>query len=248
MRIKSGALLVLLLSSMACSKVECGEGTILRDGKCVVATSSATKQAEPESAAARRALAQKLTAGEFVARTAGADDTVLEFTSKVRGCRLESLMPIVNKSGQTMVDLGFIKLRCMDSGDYVDLDSRAPAPQANVKTSAPVETTAGALYQEYKTNEIGADAKYSGKILLVKGIVERVGKDSRHRPFVEFHVAGGRETLRASFATNTGLAELKRIDAIAIRCRGGSQLGSPTLSECLFEKVLEEPNSGSAER
>jgi hypothetical protein len=204
------------------------------------------------SVAARRALAQKLSAGEFVSRTAGADDTVLEFTSKVHGCKLENLMPIVNKSGQTMANLGFTKLRCMDSGEYVDLDSAAPALAASnpakplVADTAAVEVTAGELYEEYMANAIGADAKYRDKVLRVTGVVDRVGKEHDEKPFVVFMVLeAGDGGLRASFSTATGLAELRRFQAVAARCRGGSSAGLPTLSGCVFESVVdEEPGSG----
>lgn len=131
--------LAIAWTSGGCSKsdVRCGEGTVLKDGACVaVAANPAAAQAGapattapagPTAAvAARRDAARKITAGgELEARTAGPDDTVLEFQSKVHGCKREMLRPTVINSGQALINLGFTKLKCMGSEDYVDLNAAA---------------------------------------------------------------------------------------------------------------------------
>lgn len=140
-----GVGLIVLLLGSACSKgadVKCGEGTVLQNGECVVAKpaapapATAAPAASTAAGAARRALAKKLTAGQIVARTAGEDDTILEFKATTGGCKRENLIPIVNDSGQTMVNMGFKKLRCIDSGEYVDLDGSAPMPPPSVPVAA----------------------------------------------------------------------------------------------------------------
>jgi hypothetical protein len=136
-----GGLVVLLLLGSACSKgAECGEGTVLKDGKCVVQAGAATKEATPEPPAAapagtaagaeRRAVAKQLTNEQVVTRTSGEDDTVLEFKATTRVCKLSDLKDTVSHSGQAMVKMGFTRLKCMDSGEYVDLDGTPAAPAA----------------------------------------------------------------------------------------------------------------------
>jgi hypothetical protein len=128
--------------------------------------------------------------------------------------------------------------------------SARPAKPSGVDSAAAVEVTAGALYEEYKANAIGADAKYRDKALRVTGVIDRVGKGHDEKPFVVFWVLeAGDDGLRASFSTAAGLAELKQFQAVAVRCRGGSSAGLPTLSGCAFERMVdEEPGSGSAGR
>lgn len=128
--------------------------------------------------------------------------------------------------------------------ETVDTPSRVQRP-ATPAVKAPlgdatVEVTAGNLYKDYVTNEIGADAKYRDKVLRVSGIIGSIGKDALDKPYVELQAAGGSKSIRALFASESGLGDLKRPEAIAIRCRGGNELGLPTLSECIFEKRLDE--------
>src|SRR3954468_1002371 len=54
-----------------------------------------------------------------------------------------------------------------------------PAPDINV--------TADELVQAYKANEVAADQRFKGKILLVSGTVDTIGKDVMDTPYVSFH-------------------------------------------------------------
>ncbi len=114
----------------------------------------------------------------------------------------------------------------------------APSKPAkpDVATAPAVDTTLPRLLTEYKANEIAADAKYRDKVLRVTAIVGRVGKDLSDKPFVALHFGGKSDGFRASFNTDAGLAELQPWQEVVMRCRGGSSLGSPTLSDCVLER------------
>lgn len=115
--------------------------------------------------------------------------------------------------------------------------SSAPAKPDVAKATDVVDVTAGKLYQEYISNEIGADSKFRDRVLRVKGIVARIGRDALDQPYLAFVVAGGSESLKALFAAETGLADVKRNDVATIRCAGGSEYHKPTLTACIFESV-----------
>lgn len=49
--------------------------------------------------------------------------------------------------------------------------------------------TADQLYGDYSANEVAADAKYKGKIVLVRGVIDDIGKDILDDAYI---VIGGR--------------------------------------------------------
>lgn len=92
--------------------------------------------------------------------------------------------------------------------------------------------------EAYGANEIGADAKYRDKSLLVTGVVARIGKEGG-KPVVDFFVLEApKGEFRAEFSTDAGLGTLKPDQTIAARCRGGNADHRPTLSECVFDRVV----------
>ncbi len=55
----------------------------------------------------------------------------------------------------------------------------------SVQTQAPSYTlTADELYIEYGKNEVAADAKYKGKVVVVSGRVQSIGKDIMDNAFI----------------------------------------------------------------
>ena len=67
-----------------------------------------------------------------------------------------------------LVVIGFLAIGSTDS----DTDSE------KVQSQAPSYTlTANQLYSEYDSNEVAADAKYKGKVVIVSGTIQDIGKD-----------------------------------------------------------------------
>jgi uncharacterized protein YqgC (DUF456 family) len=74
------------------------------------------------------------------------------------------------------------------------MGNKAKSPEAVKTTSdnAPVQQVATAkvtaiqLAEDYKANEIAADAKYKGKLLEISGIVGSIGKDILSTPYITF--------------------------------------------------------------
>ncbi len=45
--------------------------------------------------------------------------------------------------------------------------------------------SASDLYRAYKENEVAADERFAGKLIIVTGVVDSVGKDISDRPYVD---------------------------------------------------------------
>ena len=62
-----------------------------------------------------------------------------------------------------------------------------------VKSQIPSYTlTATELYNAYESNEVAADAKYKGKIVVVSGTIQSIGKDIMDEAYI---VIGGSTSL-----------------------------------------------------
>ncbi len=62
--------------------------------------------------------------------------------------------------------------------------SESPSATSASPASLPIQITSKQLYQDYKDNEIAADAKYEDKWVQVTGIIDTIGKDILSQPYV----------------------------------------------------------------
>ena len=70
-----------------------------------------------------------------------------------------------------------------------------------VQSKAPSYTlSANQLYEEYESNEVAADAKYKGKIVIVSGKIQDIGKDITDEPYIVIGGEGFLDGVRCSFA------------------------------------------------
>jgi hypothetical protein len=70
-------------------------------------------------------------------------------------------------------------------GSYnVDSGKQADTPQAPSAPRETIKVTATQLADDYKNNEIAADAKYKGNFVEVSGVIDTIGKDIMDTPYV----------------------------------------------------------------
>lgn len=60
--------------------------------------------------------------------------------------------------------------------------------------------TANALYSAYDDNEVAADAKYKGKVVVVSGVIQDIGKDLADDPYVVIGGEGVLDGVQCTFA------------------------------------------------
>lgn len=103
---------------------------------------------------------------------------------------------------------------------------------------APVErikVTATELYNDYKANEIAANARYKGKPLLITGTVRAIQSDFRDQPVVQL-AAGDFVTVSISGLSVEEASELSKGASIAAACTGnGEVLSFPATRNCKLQ-------------
>jgi hypothetical protein len=104
----------------------------------------------------------------------------------------------------------------------------APAPQ-------PLRVTATQLSTEYQSNEVAADAKYSGKELEVTGTVKSIDSGMFGSATVMLEGADLFYDVHCDIddAQRDRAAKLTKGEKIVVRGKGGSEIiGSPIISDC----------------
>jgi len=124
--------------------------------------------------------------------------------------------------------------------------NHAAATAASVKTTdaaaaseaAPVErvdVTAHELYDDYKANEITANARYKGKPLLISGTVRAIQSDFMDKPVIQL-AAGDFATVTISGLSIAEASELTKGARIQAACIGnGEVLSFPATRDCKLQ-------------
>lgn len=115
----------------------------------------------------------------------------------------------------------------------------ATVASSKEKTSAPVQeaikVTASKLAEDYKANEVAADAKYKGNLVEVSGIIGTIGKDITDTPYVTLSI-GQYEitTVQCMFGRNdqTALASLSKGQSITLQGEVSGKLGNIIVRGC----------------
>ena len=114
----------------------------------------------------------------------------------------------------------------------------AVAPAQQQQAGPPIRITAAQLHREYAANEVAADAKYKGRLLLVDGTIASIDKDFtddivlRLRTGDQFNSANA--TLDSADAREA--AALRKGQRVTLLCRGGTRIiGSATLDKCRLQ-------------
>lgn len=115
----------------------------------------------------------------------------------------------------------------------------AAATNDNTKASSVTSISAEELYAKYGENEVGADNKYKGKMLLVQGTIDSIDKDFLNNIMIRLKTSNmiNRVIARMKDTEAAVVANLRKGQIISIQCRGGGlTLGSPVLLDCIMAK------------
>ena len=112
---------------------------------------------------------------------------------------------------------------------------RSSALRVEASAVPPVSVSAEELRTDYKANEVSADERYRGRVLLVAGTVRAIRKSIFDEPYVEIATSNDFENVAAHFSHAGSLARLAPGDRITVRCIGNNVvLGSPQLKDCVI--------------
>lgn len=98
-----------------------------------------------------------------------------------------------------------------------------------------IAVTATELYNDYKANEITANARYKGKPLLISGTVSAIQSDFRDKPLIQL-AAGDFVTVTISGLSVEEASELSKGSRIKAACTGnGEVLSFPATRDCKLQ-------------
>lgn len=110
--------------------------------------------------------------------------------------------------------------------------------QEDVSTAAPAaRVTAAQLFADYDANEVAADEKYKGKVLIVTGTIEDIGKDIVDTMYVTLKTDNAIMSVQCKFADEhkSQLANAAEGQQVTIKGKCDGKLGNVLLRGCTFE-------------
>jgi hypothetical protein len=116
---------------------------------------------------------------------------------------------------------------CTESQENVEQTAQqVPAYRVNAKE----------LYDEYKANEVAADQKYKGKVVIVAGTVKDIRKDLMDRPYI---LIGESELLgiRCTFVSkdSSPIAHLQKGQRVSVKGKVSGKVMDVMLKECSLQ-------------
>ena len=98
-----------------------------------------------------------------------------------------------------------------------------------VQSKTPSYTlSADQLYREYESNEVAADEKYKGKIVIVSGKIQDIGKDIMDEPYIVIGGEGFLDGVQCSFAKSqeSSIARLSKGQNVKVKGEVSGKMGN----------------------
>jgi len=135
---------------------------------------------------------------------------------------------------------GGVVLACVIGVFLQDLGHSGSSPAAAstvADTVPPARLSADDLYSNYKDNEVSADGRYKGKVVVVTGVIRDIGKDILDSPYVVIGGEGFLDGVQCMFARTEGspVAHVSKGQRVAVRGRVAGKMGNVLLRECQFQ-------------
>ncbi len=97
--------------------------------------------------------------------------------------------------------------------------------------------SANRLYQEYEYNEVSANYKYKGKIVLVSGTMQDIGNDLFGDPYIVIGGSGFLDGVQCSFNKSETLSIARLFKGQNVRIKGevSGKLGNVQVKNCSLQ-------------
>jgi hypothetical protein len=111
----------------------------------------------------------------------------------------------------------------------------APSESAVLNQAPVASLSAAELYQAYENNEVAADAKYKGQVILVTGAISNIGKDVLDKIYVALDTGRLVTSVQAFFTKvhTNAVASLSKGQTVTLKCRCDGKFGNVLLKNCL---------------
>jgi hypothetical protein len=92
---------------------------------------------------------------------------------------------------------------------------------------------ADALYAEYQANQVAADQKYKGQVVVVSGTIRDIGKDLMDQPYIQL----GKSALLGVKCTfvksdSSPIANLQKGQSVTVKGRVAGQIVDVMIKDC----------------
>ena len=127
-----------------------------------------------------------------------------------------------------VVVFGFLAVGSIDSGKETK----------KIRSKVPSYTlSANKLYKEYEDNEVAADAKYKGEIVLVTGRIQNIGKDIMDEPYIVIGGDGFLNGVQCSFAKSEepSIARLNKGQNVRVKGQVSGKMGNVLIDKCSLQ-------------
>lgn len=128
----------------------------------------------------------------------------------------------ITKHGVSLVILALFGLLAVGTTD-TDTDTKRVLSQVPSYT-----VSADQLYNDYNSNEVAADAKYKGKIVLISGIIQDIGKDIMGQAYVVIGGKGFIDGVQCLFTKGEefSVARLSKGESVTIKGEVEGKMGN----------------------
>lgn len=131
----------------------------------------------------------------------------------------------LKKHGGSLIALALFVLFAVGS-------SNTDSGTKEVQSQAPSFTlSTNQLVDEYKANEVAADAKYKGNVVVVSGVIESIGKDILDQAYVVIGGEGFLDGVQCTFSKGeeASVASLSKGQNVNIKGKVNGKMGNVLL-------------------
>ncbi len=107
-----------------------------------------------------------------------------------------------------------------------------------VQSQAPSYTlSANQLYREYDSNEVAADAKYKGKVVIVSGTIQDIGKDIMDDAYIVIGGEGFFDGVQCTFTKGeqSSVARLSKGQQVTVKGEVAGKMGNVLINKASLQ-------------
>lgn len=107
-----------------------------------------------------------------------------------------------------------------------------------VQSQAPNYTiSADQLYSDYNSNEVAADAKYKGKVVIVSGRIQDIGKDIVDDAYIIIGGEGFLDRVQCMFTKGqqSSVASLSKGQHVRVKGEVAGKMGNVLVNKCTLQ-------------
>ena len=99
--------------------------------------------------------------------------------------------------------------------------------------------SADQLYREYESNEVAADAKYEGKVVIVYGIIQDIGKGITDEVYIVIGGSGFLDGVQCFFTEGeqSSIARLSKGQSVRVKGEVSGKFSRVRVKKCRLLKV-----------